>query len=353
MNRFVIAAGLGVLAAAVWLLAGPSRLDPVAWTPSENPGLTGPFAPNDALAGAERLHPDELVGADFIAGGFQGTLHTALADGRIVEFDASSAPPRVQALAPGRPLGFVQTAPQGFVLANPPSGLTAAIKRQHFTLADEAEGIALSHVSDVALDTKGIVYFTDASAGRGSGEAYDALLEHRGDGRLLRYDELGNSLTVLARNLQFPSGLTLGPDEQYLLVAETGAYRVLRHWLAGPRRGTTEPFIEGLPGFPAHITWNGRDRFWLAIYAPRIAAWDRLADAPYWRSVLSRLPSLLQPRPAPRAWVLGLDVNGAVVANLQDGGHGAFAPVSSVREQDGWLYLGSQTARGVARVKRP
>ena len=35
--------------------------------------------------------------------------------------------------------------------------------------------------------------------------------------------------------LQFANGVVLSPDESYLLVAETGAYRITRLWLGGAR----------------------------------------------------------------------------------------------------------------------
>lgn len=344
----------GFLAAgAAWLFAAPTGLEPQAWDAPADPGLSGPYAANDALAAAERLYVDEISGADALAPGLDGTLITALGDGRIVALDPDTRRLEVRALSPGRPLGLVQTGPLSFVVANPPGGLAAAAKDMHFSIVTEADGQPLRHVSDVALNRQGQLYVTDASSRHGLGRAYDAILEHRADGRLLRYDELARTVTVLAKDLHFPSGLVLGPDEDYLLVSETASYRVLRHWLKGPKAGTTEPFIENLPGFPAHISWNGRDRFWLALYAPRIAALDRLDGAPFWRQVLARLPVRLQPRPAPRGWVLGLDVDGAVVANLQHAGPDAFAPVSSALERGGWLYLGSQTARGIARVSLP
>lgn len=351
-NAFALAAAGLVLAAAGWVLAGPTALQPQAWDAPADPGLTGPYAANDALAAAERLFVDEIAGADALAAGPGRTLAAALDDGRVVVLDPEARSLETRAVVPGRPLGLVQTGPESFVVASPSRGLVASAKGVNFPVVEELDGEPLRHVSDVALGG-GILYFTDASSRLGPGRAYDAILEHRADGRVLRYDELARSLTVLAKDLHFPSALALGPGDAYLLVSETASYRVLRVWLAGPKAGTTEVFIDALPGFPAHITWNGRDRFWLALYAPRIPALDRLAGSPYWRAVLARLPVALQPRPPARAWVLGLDVDGAVVANLQASGRDAFAPVSSAREQDGWLYLGSQTAPGIARVRIP
>jgi len=52
------------------------------------------------------------------------------------------------------------------------------------------------------------------------------------------------------------------------------------------------------------------------------------------------------------AWVIGLDANGKVVHNLQDF-TGRYYTVTSVNEEDGYLWLGSLAAPGVARILSP
>lgn len=342
-----------LLALGAYLLFWPVRIEPQAWQAPPDPGLTGAFAENEALKNAQRLFADQVTGADFIQLGAEGRLLSALADGRVVAMDPAAGTVQGLGLSPGRPLGFVQTGEFMFVLANPAQGLGASIKRRHFPLSTEAAGTPFRYVSDVALTATGELYFTDASSKYGLGDTYSDFLEHGANGRLLKFDDLSRTTTVVRSGLYFPGGLALGPNDEYLLIAETSAYRVLRYWLTGDKKGTTEVFIEHLPGFPAHITWNGSDRFWLALYAPRIRIFDRGSDAPGLRKLLYRLPRFLQPKPAKRAWVLGLDLDGRVRHNLQYAGKDAFAPVTSVREHEGWLYLGSLTATGIARVPVP
>jgi hypothetical protein len=38
---------------------------------------------------------------------------------------------------------------------------------------------------------------------------------------------------------------------------------------------------------------------------------------------------------------------------LEYSGGDAYAPITSVRQHEGWLYLGSQTQRGIARIRKP
>jgi sugar lactone lactonase YvrE len=169
----------------------------------------------------------------------------------------------------------------------------------------------------------------------------------------MRYDMATGAVTTLLDSLHFANGVAMGPGGRYLLVSETGGYRVLRYWLAGDRAGRVEPFAENLPGFPDNITFDGRDRFWVAIVSPRNALMDRLAPWPAVRRSVARLPAALRPKPVAHAIVLAFDTTGRLVENLQDAGPGAYAPLTTVREADGWLYLGSLTGRAIGRIRAP
>jgi hypothetical protein len=66
--------------------------------------------------------------------------------------------------------------------------------------------------------------------------------------------------------------------------------------------------------------------------------------------VIAKLPAFLQPRPKRHAFVLGLDTDGKVVANLQYAAEDAFAPITSVREHGQYLYFGSLTYPAIGRL---
>lgn len=71
-------------------------------------------------------------------------------------------------------------------------------------------------------------------------------------GRLLRYDPSTGATAVLASGLSFPNGVALSADGTHLVVAETSRCRLLRHWLRGPRAGSTDHFAD-LPGYPDNV----------------------------------------------------------------------------------------------------
>jgi hypothetical protein len=51
-----------------------------------------------------------------------------------------------------------------------------------------------------------------------------------------------------------------------------------------------------------------------------------------------------------RAFVLGLDVEGRVIANLQDSSSGNYSPITTAREYGDWLYFGSLKAKHMVRL---
>jgi strictosidine synthase len=80
---------------------------------------------------------------------------------------------------------------------------------------------------------------------------------------------------------------------------------------------------------------------------------DNLASKPFVRKIILRLPEDLQPAPDRHGFVLGIDGTGRVIHNLQYPSPESFSPITSVEEYEGYLYLGSLTYEGFARVKAP
>jgi len=135
-------------------------------------------------------------------------------------------------------------------------------------------------------------------------------------------------------------------------VAETSAYRIMRYWLVGPKKGTAEVFMENLPGLPDNVNYDAEeDVFWIALFAPRNRLLDWVANKPWLRKVVYRLPKVLQPKEAHHAFVLGVTPEGDVRYNLQDDSNKAFAPITSVRRHGHSLYLGSLYQKAIGRYE--
>ena len=170
---------------------------------------------------------------------------------------------------------------------------------------------------------------------------------------MLRLDPSTGETDLLADGLNFANGVGLAADESYVLVAETGSYRITRVDLTGPTPGRVSVWLDNLPGIPDNMTsQTGAGIYWVALYSPRMRLLDMLGPHPLARKVVANIPSALQPDPEHRGWVLGIDGDANIVHSLQ-GSKGSYAPITGVRESDGWLYLGSLTATGIARVPAP
>ena len=109
--------------------------------------------------------------------------------------------------------------------------------------------------------------------------------------------------------------------------------------------------IENLPGFPDNINRGLDGRFWIGLVAPRNALIDRLADKPFLRSVVQRLPAALRPTAEQSTHLIAIDGSGQVLMNLQDSAAG-FPMVTGAFEADDNLYLSSLYGDRIAYLPR-
>ncbi len=354
MKKLAIGFVVLLLVIAAYLAFWPVPIDPVAWQAPPAPALKGVYAPNDRLAKVERIGEGDGIGPEDVDVDSQGRIYGAYLDGRILRFDTHGNFLDAFANTGGRPLGMdfadngmliVADAKKGLLAIRPDGGLRV--------LSTEAGGLPYKFTDDVDVGPDGMIYFTDASSKFGYGEHMEDILEHGGRGRLLKYDPLADQATVLLDGLNFANGVAVSERGDFILVNETGSYRVMRYWLKGPNAGDHEVFLDNLPGIPDGISTGANGVFWLALYSPRSAELDRMSDKPWMRKLALRLPDAFQPTPAKHAFVLGLDEEAKVVHNLQDASAGAYAPITSVEQHGEWLYLGSLTQPSIARIKVP
>ena len=342
---------LVVLAGAGYLLAWPVAIDPVAWDPPVAPAV----APDDRLRAIERIARSELEGPEYIEVDTAGRLVTGYVGGALVSHAADGSDPRTLANTGGRPVGLRALRDGTLIVADAVRGLLrVAPDGTVAVLADSHDGVRFGLTDDVTVSAdESVAYFTDASSKFGLEATVADIIEHGANGRLLRTDLATGATTLVLDGLHFANGVALEPGDQSLLLCETASYRVLRVHVAGPRAGTFEVFADNLPGFPDNLTWNGRDRWWVALFNPRNALLDRLGPHPFLRRVMVRLPEWLRPQPVRHAWALALDRDGKVVDSLQYAGEGVYAPVTTVRESGAWLYFGSLAENAIGRMPKP
>jgi hypothetical protein len=168
----------------------------------------------------------------------------------------------------------------------------------------------------------------------------------------LRYDPETARSEVMMDGLFFANGVTLGPNEDYVLVNETGMGRVHRLWLKGDKAGQRDIFVDALPGTPDNVRFDGRDTFWIAMPSLR-ASLDSLASLPRLRALLTFLPiAALEAAAEPASFVIGVNLDGEVVHNLQDQDN-PFHYITGATPCGDTLYLGSLRTDAIGALPLP
>ena len=340
----------------LYLLVWPVPVSPVAWDAPENRGLVGQYEPNDRLRPARPVNIGEFNGPEDIAGGQGVYVYASTSSGHIIRFRGNGSELSVFADVGGRPLGLEFDDQGNLYAANAPLGLQKISPDGKVeTLVSEVDGEEISYADDVAVAADGRVFFSDASSKfnpKNAGGSYEAslldILEHGGNGRIFEYSPESKQTKIIMDGLNFANGVAISDDQQYLLVVETGHYRVLKYWLEGPIAGTTEVILENLPGFPDNINNGLKGKFWIGLVAPRNVMLDDLSGWPFLRKVVQRLPAAFRPKAVPSSHVIAIDGDGQILMNLQDTTL-QFPALTGAYETSQSLYLttlfGSQVGR--------
>ncbi|MFK8052200.1 MAG: SMP-30/gluconolactonase/LRE family protein [Woeseiaceae bacterium] len=308
---------IALLLIAIGLLWSQSSLEPDVWVPEPNPGLTGVFATNQALNALQPLLQDEGLGPEDIAVGPDGWLYTGYRDGRIVRFKKDG---RTEAIVNtgGVPLGLAFDLSGNLLVADATLGLLSVSKdRKITTLVNSVEGQPVLFADGVDVARDGSIWFSDASADFDYDNHLLIFLDGRANGRLIRYDPVTKESSVVLHDLFFANGVAIAADDSYVLVNETAAGRIRRFWRSGPKAGTADVFIGGLPGVPDNIRRDASGRFWVGLAGLRDPALDRLAPFKFIRRLLGGLSKSAIAPHNDRAMIIALDDEGRVLANLQ------------------------------------
>jgi sugar lactone lactonase YvrE len=332
------------------------RIAPVVWQPPPVPPRSsqphGPIPmPRPALHTLPGKGPEDVV----VDG--EGRVVAGLEDGRIVRLAPADGSVETLADTGGRPLGVELDADGSLVVCDAHRGLLrvdpgTGTVRELVGASELIDGRPLRVCNNAAIAQDGAIWFSDSSARFALEHWKGDLIEHSGTGRLLRRDP-GGRVEVMLSGLHFANGVALAADESFVVVAETGAYRLTRLWLSGPDAGRSDVLVDNLPGFPDNIARGSDGLIWIAIGSPRNATLDLLAPRPpVLRKMLWALPEALLPKPADTVWVQAVDERGRLVHDLQTTTPG-FSMVTGVREHAGAVWLGSLQSAAIATFTMP
>jgi sugar lactone lactonase YvrE len=151
----------------------------------------------------------------------------------------------------GRPLGLARGLHGELIVADRQKGLLnvtgdGVVK----VLTFEAEGVKFNHTNAVGVAKTGIIYFTDAS------KNYEPL------GRFMSFDPATNGTKVLVRDIYFPNGMIVTPDQNSVIFCESPKKRCKKYDI---KSGKTKVFIDNLPARTDDIRYDGQGHYWFAL----------------------------------------------------------------------------------------
>ncbi|MEX0366987.1 MAG: SMP-30/gluconolactonase/LRE family protein [Ruegeria sp.] len=313
----LLLAGLG------YLLFWPVPVQPVAYDPPEPPGFTGDFAENNALDAAELISlPGGEIGPEDLAVMPDGTVYTTSLSGNLYRIDGDR-PVEVDRLG-GRPLGL-RAGPDGVLyIADSYRGLMRWTGPGTLeSLVSEIGGAPVIYANQLDVGRDGTVYFSNSSdrfdpetMGGTKPTSVLTIWEQSDTGYVARRNPDG-TVEKLTEGFVYTNGVALSPDEDFLLIAETGRARVHRLWLTGDKAGQREVFLDNLPGYPDNLEAQGDGTYWLAFASPRVPS-EVLMPYPFLRKVIWRLGPMVRPAPIHRGMIMQFDGQGRILRTLQD-----------------------------------
>ena len=336
-----------MLGTLVGILYFASPLKPEVWQVDAYAGLNLIYEKNDRLSDLTVLNPNRLPSPEDIVISDDGYIYTGLENGDIVSFPLADPDDiRIIANTAGRPLGIRLDAAGKIIVADAVKGLLAvSTDGQIEVLVDKYEASPLLLVNHLDIAKNGEIYFSNSSARYDMNEAVYDFIETSATGGIFRYSPNTKETIRLMDNLFFANGLALGPNDEYLLISETGKARIHKLHLSGVSKGQADIFTSSLPAMPDNISFNGIDVFWVGMVDLRDSRIENLAPYPFIRRLLGALPIVWFEPDSSYGFVLGFDLNGEVVANLQT--EQGYTKVSAAYEHNNKLYLGSLLQNGV------
>ena len=357
MKKLLIALAVLLVALGAYLSLWPVPIEPVAWHAPTDKGYVDPFAPNSLLKPATAIDLGDFEGPEDATVGSDGLVYVTTESAKIIRVRNRAVDEFAE--VGGRPLGIEAAADGSLIIANAVSGIQRVQTNGDVSIIlDRIENTPLVNANNLGIAPDGTIYFSQSSSrftATDFGGSYQAslldIMEHGGRGNVYSFDPATGAVAKLLTDLNYANGLAVSSDGGYLLVAETGHYRILKHWLSGDMAGQTEVLLDNLPGFPDNIKNGFNGRFWVGFAAPRNALLDKLSDRPFLRKVVQRLPAAVRPKAVPFSHVIAIDGDGHVLMNLHEPA-ARFPTLTGVLETRDALYLTTLFGQQLPRINK-
>lgn len=357
MRITLVLGALAVAALLLWLRS-PSPIRSEAFDPGPPPPLEGALAVNRALDACVRISVGEIPHSDKLLIDARGRVYAGDDQGRIHRLTPQpdgGYSRDVVARIDGRPMEL-DFAPDGRLVVADLAGPHVVIDAQGGVTRLATLGNLPMGTAGLAVASDGVLYYgahTETHSADGSHGILLDMLESRPGGELRAYDPTSGEERTLVTGLYTPVGVELSAREDFVAVAEFFAYRVTRHWLTGPRAGTSDLLLENLPGMVDGLASDGRGTFYVTLPAYRSGALDWLNKRPRVKDQLAKLVEPLHrlgfgPDPAGTA-VLAVDEEGRVLRSFHDPDGRHWSQITAAEVDGDQLVIGSIAGDWIAR----
>ena len=325
-------------------------IQPSAWTPPIKPTFEGVLQLNEALTKSQKIDLKGWNGPEEFVFDAQGNAYCGVHKGAKTFKEGA-----ILKISPdGVVSEWLRT--KGWVTGmdfNASGALIALInniglveiskdKQVKILLAKDPKDQPILMGSGLKIASNGKIYFANLSSKQSTSPKYinKLILEQKLEGGLYCYDPNTKQTTTISDGNYFANGLALSQDESFLLLSETSKYRILKYWLKGPQKGSSEVFLENLPGFPNNISLRENGHFWLGFTTKRNDQLDQIHSKRGLKKLVYGLPSFVQPKADSFGMILEIDEQGTILQALFDPKGEVIQEAGAVKEFNKQLYIG-------------
>ncbi|PWJ43099.1 SMP-30/gluconolactonase/LRE family protein [Sediminitomix flava] len=336
-------------------------LEPSAWNPPKKPKFENELSTNQQLLSAQKIALKTWVGPEDIIFDDLGNLYCGVhkgvndfSDGKILKisptgtveifYDAGSW---VAGLHFDKANNLIALShKEGLICISPNKEVTVLAKKNEKQLP-----FLIPNGLDIASD--GMIYFSNTSSSSPYTVKYGRklIMELKAEGGLYQYNPYTKKVRTLINGTYFGNGVVLSKNEDFLLMTETSKYRIIRYWLKGEKQGTSEVFMDNLPGFPNGISIREDGSFWLGFSTCRNDALDNVHAKTGFKKLIYGLPEVLQPKQQAFGMILNISSEGEILNALFDLEGNVIPEAGAVKEFDGHLYIGGDNIPYIGKYK--
>ncbi|MCH2232753.1 MAG: SMP-30/gluconolactonase/LRE family protein [Crocinitomicaceae bacterium] len=337
------------------------KIQPASWSPPLKPDFQGVYELNDDLSHGEKVHLLNYYGAEEFLVDKEGNIYCGshvgekdFSKGAIIKIS-----PRNQAeiylKTDSWITGMAFDKDENIIALLNGVGLIKISKDKKIDtlLTHTAPDEPILMGTGLKISTDGKIYFANMSTIQQTSWDYvnQIILEMKKTGGVFCYDPNTKKVETISAGNYFGNGLEISKNEDFILISETSRYRILKYWIKGEKRGTSEILLENLPGFPNNISRRENGNYWVGFTTKRNDQLDKAHPKPRIKKIIYAMPEFLKPKPEKFGMVAEITSEGDIVRCLFDPAGELVTESGALKEHNGHLYLGGDVVPYVSRIK--